>query len=141
MQWWQVILFPIGCFILLIPVVLIYERHRLRQAEVNFLEGRSPLPDREFLHSFDLGVFDPQDVLQARQITAQQCGVEAEFIYPDDAVKSLCMLQFDGGDMLQWLMLLEVELKGLEREVHAIYKMSFREFIIFCLERKEKTPA
>ena len=99
------------------------------------------MTDHDFLHAFDVEAYDPKLILNARQVTAQQCGITAELIRPDDSVKSLCKLQFDGGDMLQWMMLLNVALNGLEREITSVYELRFRDFVVFCLERQQKTPA
>ena len=141
MNWWQTILLLVGGFAVVFAVVLPHEWWRLKQATAKFATGRTPMTDHDFLHAFGVKTHDPQLILNARRVMAQQCGVPKELIRPDDIVASLCELQFDGGDMLEMMMLLNVELNGLEREITSVYELSFRDFVVFCLERQQKTPA
>ncbi len=83
------------------------ERRRLKRAHEAFREGRWKLSDEDFLRQAKAGAASAELLLAARRAMAELCGVESELIHPQDTLRRLLDLQWDGGFLIDFVM--EVE--------------------------------
>jgi hypothetical protein len=98
-----------GIFLVLIPVTLVLERRRLRNAERAFLAGRRELADVDFLRRMGAECDRAPLYLVARRVMAGLCGIPPAMIHPDDTVRSVLDLQFDNGFIEDFVWGLELQ--------------------------------
>jgi len=101
----------VGAFVAVTAFALILigwdERRRRRKWYATFAMGRESMNDNVYFTS--LGCAEEHRPLCkiCRDVMGELCGVDAELIHPDDALKTLLQLQFDGGDWLEFVFRVE----------------------------------
>lgn len=109
----------------------------MRSARERFLRDRHEQTDREFL--IEAGAQpDPEEFfLAGRRVMADLSGVPPELVHAQDKATALFDLQFDSGDVIEFLM-------GLEDEADVDVKLSvsppgdptFGDYLAFLYERR-----
>ena len=119
-------------FTLTLVVSTPLESRRLKKQRADFVRDRDALTDEDFLRR---NAAEPRDALfhvTARHVMAELCHVPAEFIRPDDTVRSLLDLQFDNGFIQDFIFELEARAGVFLKEAHtarALDAMTFAAFI------------
>jgi hypothetical protein len=115
--------------LLMIPITAALERRRLRRVEAAFLKGRSKMPDSEFLVRAQARPDEVPFFLAARNAMAEQCGVPADVIQPEDTVRSLLNLQWDNGYIDDFVVALEGRVRGRLPLGYPPEKTSFADYL------------
>ena len=91
------VLILVGGFLVTTAIAIPLENRRLRRVERDFYAYRPRMTDAEFLRL----VSSPTEVagyfLGARRAMGELCGADPEFIHPQDSMRLLLNMQWDGG--------------------------------------------
>jgi hypothetical protein len=79
----------------------------LRRARLAFVKTRQPLSDEQFLHRAGAAENETAFFLAARAAIAEACGIPSSMLSPEDPIRALFRLQWDGGDYLDLVFRIE----------------------------------
>ena len=101
----------IGVVVVALILMLVADEVKRRRFRRRFLSNRLPMPEEAFCD--EVSAVSPMDRLiwgALRRAVAEQCGITAEAIRPDDELDTLFRMTFDGWDFLGLLFRLAFQL-------------------------------
>jgi hypothetical protein len=100
--------------------ILLWSARRTRWERERFRSGRTPLPDAEFLILLDASGDYARFCTIVREGLSWDCGVPAELLRPEDTLRQLERLCFDGFYLHEIVFVLEEEFPGRAADLRAL---------------------
>ncbi|MGC8641441.1 MAG: hypothetical protein ACP5XB_16370 [Isosphaeraceae bacterium] len=126
----------LGLLILAFFSIWKWELQRMRRARERFLRDRHEQTDREFLIEAGAQPDQEEFFLAGRRVMADLSGVPPELVHAQDKATALFDLQFDSGDVIEFLMGLEDEADVKLPCITPPDDPTFGDYLAFLYERR-----
>ena len=93
--------------VVLLLVAMRDETRQRRKKATEFVAKRAPMADAEFVDSVSNATTNDGAIIAVRRAMAHLCEIQPEYLQPNEKLKFLWPLQFDGGDHLELMYVLK----------------------------------